>query len=177
MRGMYIYDNSDPAHPVRISRFSHVTSCDPVVVEGNYADVTLRGGTRCGGRNNLLEIIDVSDTRAPKLIASYPMDGPYGFGIDRGLLFICDGDTGLKLFDASEPKELKNVGGFSCIKTHDVILHHKIAVVIGQKGLYQYDYQDLMNVNKRNCYSRSGFLKCIERCMGKHGTLRIQDLV
>jgi hypothetical protein len=143
---MYIYDNSDPAHTVRISRFAHVTSCDPVVVEGDYAFVTLRGETRCSGRNNLSEIIDVSNTRAPKLIARYPMDGHYGLGIDRGLLFICDGDAGLKLFDASELKKLKKVSGFFGIKTHDDIIHHKIAIVVGQKGLYQYDYQDLMNV-------------------------------
>jgi hypothetical protein len=144
--GMYIYDNSDPAQPVKISRFAHVTSCDPVVVENNYAYVTLRGGTRCGGRNNSLEIINIGNIYNPELIASYPMDSPYGLGIDRGLLFICDGDSGLKLFDASKPKELKKVGGFSGIKTHDVILHNGIAIVVGQKGLYQYDYQDLESV-------------------------------
>jgi hypothetical protein len=144
--GMYIYDNRNPANPIQISRFSHVTSCDPVVVEGNYAYVTLRGGTRCGGRNNRLEIIDISNIYNPRLIADYPMDGPYGLGIDRGLLFICDGDAGLKLFDATDPYNLVPVLSFPDIKTHDVILHNEIAILVGREGLYQYDYKYFPNV-------------------------------
>jgi hypothetical protein len=144
--GMYIYDNSDPANPFQISRFSHVTSCDPVVVEGDYAYVTLRGGTRCRRGANRLEIIDISDIRNPELVADYPMDGPYGLGIDRGLLFICDGDAGLKWFDVSNPYDIRQTGGIPGITTHDVILHNELAIVVGQKGLYQYDYKDLEHV-------------------------------
>ncbi|MEX0290656.1 MAG: LVIVD repeat-containing protein, partial [Flavobacteriaceae bacterium] len=44
MRGMYIYDISSPATPSFISEFQHGTACDPVVVDGDYAYVTLRGG-------------------------------------------------------------------------------------------------------------------------------------
>ena len=142
-RGMYIYDNNDPAHPIQISRFAHVTSCDPVVVEDDTAYVTLRGGTRCGGQNNRLEIIDISNYSKPHLIADYPMDGPYGLGIDRGLLFICDGNAGLKLFDASDPKDLKLVRRFRGLKTLDVILHRDIAIVVGETGLHQYNYRAL----------------------------------
>ncbi len=32
--GMHIYDNTNPAKPVFLSRFDHVQSCDPVVVQG-----------------------------------------------------------------------------------------------------------------------------------------------
>jgi hypothetical protein len=144
--GMYIYDNKDPSNPVKISRFAHVTSCDPVVVEGSYAYVTLRGGTRCGGWNNRLEVIDISDIRHPKLIADYPMHGPYGLGIERGVLFICDGDAGVKLYDTTDPYNLKPVHSFPDIKTHDVILHNEIAMLIGREGLYQYGYTYFPNV-------------------------------
>ncbi len=144
--GMYIYDNSNPAEPDFISRFVHVTSCDPVVVEGNYAYVTLRGGTRCGGWNNRLDIIDISAITNPKLIADYPMNGPYGLGIDGGALFIADGSAGLKLFDASDPRNLKLIRDFRGIHPLDVILADERAIVVGKDGLYQYDYQDLENV-------------------------------
>jgi len=144
--GMYIYDNSNPAEPDFISRFVHITSCDPVVVEGNHAYVTLRGGTRCGGWNNRLEIIDISAITNPKLIAGYPMNGPYGLGIDGGALFICDGLAGLKLFDASDPRNLKLIRNFRGIHPLDVILADERAIVVGKDGLYQYDYQDLENV-------------------------------
>ncbi|HET8828856.1 MAG TPA: hypothetical protein VFM79_05925, partial [Pelobium sp.] len=42
--GMHIYDASNPLSPTKLSTYSHVTSCDPVIVEGNYAYVTLRSG-------------------------------------------------------------------------------------------------------------------------------------
>lgn len=43
MRGMYIFDISNPAVPAFVSEFQHGTACDPVVVDGDYAFVTLRG--------------------------------------------------------------------------------------------------------------------------------------
>ena len=45
MTGMFIYDISNPATPVAQGQFTHVRSCDPVIADGNYAYVTLRGGT------------------------------------------------------------------------------------------------------------------------------------
>lgn len=144
--GMYIYDNSNPAEPELISRFAHITSCDPVVVEGNYAYVTLRGGTNCGGREDLLEIIDISDIGNPVLVASYPMDGPFGLGIDGGVLFICDGEGGLKLFDVSNVHKLKLIDAIEDIFPFDVILDDKRAVVVEKYGLNQYDYQIPENV-------------------------------
>ncbi len=144
--GMYIYDNRNPAKPVLISRFAHITSCDPVVVQGNYAYVTLRGGTNCGGREDLLEIIDISDIKNPELAASYPMDGPYGLGIDGGILFICDGEGGLKLFDVSNVHQLRLIDVIEDIFPFDVILNSKRAVVVEKYGLNQYDYQVPENV-------------------------------
>jgi hypothetical protein len=44
------------------------------------------------------------------------------------------------------PHNLKPVHRFPGINTLDVILNHKMAVVVGKDGLYQYDYQDLENV-------------------------------
>ena len=34
MRGMYIYDITNPAVPTFVSEFQHGTACDPVVVDG-----------------------------------------------------------------------------------------------------------------------------------------------
>ncbi|MEM9987362.1 MAG: hypothetical protein AAF804_19895, partial [Bacteroidota bacterium] len=57
MNGMYIYSLSDPNEPNYVSEFQHVRSCDPVVVEGDFAYVTLRGGTPCGGFSNQLDVV------------------------------------------------------------------------------------------------------------------------
>ena len=61
MRGMYIYDISSPETPSFISEFQHGTACDPVVVDGDYAFVTLRGGNNCGATESGLFIVDISD--------------------------------------------------------------------------------------------------------------------
>jgi hypothetical protein len=139
--GMYIFDNTDPAHPKRISEFLHLTSCDPVVVEGDTAYVTLRAGTDCGGRANLLEIIDISFIFNPRLLVEYPMREPYGLGVEGDSLFICDGAAGLKLYDISDPHDLSLIDTYNGVYPLDVILTDKSVVVTGKDGLYQFSYQ------------------------------------
>jgi hypothetical protein len=142
MTGMYIFDNRNPARPRKICRFAHVTSCDPVVVEGHYAYVTLRGGSRCGGLKDQLQIIDIRNISNPRLVRTHRMQGPYGLGIDQGILFVCDGEGGLKLFDARDPENLQPLGIFYEIYPIDVILERQLAIVVGRGGLYQYDYRN-----------------------------------
>ncbi|MGC8802981.1 MAG: LVIVD repeat-containing protein [Bacteroidales bacterium] len=85
--GMLIYDLANPFQPQYITTYSHVRSCDPVVVEGNYAYVTLRTGTRCYGNVNRLDIVNISDIANPVLVKEYDMTNPHGLGIDNNLLF------------------------------------------------------------------------------------------
>ena len=80
-RGMYIYDITDPAFPAYVSEFQHGTACDPVVVDGDYAYVTLRGGNTCGAVESGLYIVDISTIENPTLAVQYPMDEPHGLGI------------------------------------------------------------------------------------------------
>jgi hypothetical protein len=148
--GMYIYDNSNPASPVQLSVYSHITSCDPVVVEGDYAYVTLRSGTPCQGFTNELNVVSVSNPSQPVLVKTYSMFNPHGLGIDRGTLFICDGDAGLKVYDASDVNAidshlLKHYGG---INAYDVIpLRDKnVLILVGAGGIYQYSYSDPENI-------------------------------
>ncbi len=142
--GMLIYDITNPASPSYISTFTHIKSCDPVVIEGNYAYVTLRTGTVCNGENSLL-VVDVSSPANPYLIKSYPMFNPHGLGIDNHTLFVCDGDAGLKVYDATDPQSIlqNQLAHFGDIKTYDVIPENGLLMLIGAGGLYQYDYSDL----------------------------------
>jgi len=148
--GMFIYDNSNPSSPVQISQYSHITSCDPVVVEGNYAYVTLRNGTRCQGFTNELQIIDISNLSSPSLVKTYSMYNPHGLGIDNGILFICDGDAGLKVYDATDINTIdKNLlKHYGSVQAYDVIplSSRNILIMIGLNGLYQYDYTNLEDI-------------------------------
>ncbi|MGI9548281.1 MAG: LVIVD repeat-containing protein [Flavobacteriaceae bacterium] len=142
MRGMYIYDISNPAVPEFVSEFQHGTACDPVVVDGDYAYVTLRGGSACGALESGLFIVDISDIRAPTLATSYPMDEPYGLGIKEEKLFICDGASGLKVYDKTDIEQLITLDHFEDIVTFDVIPMESYLLMVGEDVLYQYEYQD-----------------------------------
>ncbi|MDR3134236.1 MAG: hypothetical protein LBU42_09525 [Prevotellaceae bacterium] len=144
--GLLIYDIANPAAPARLSSVSHVLGCDPVVVQGNYAYVTIRGGNACGQNLNLLDIVDISNPAQPFLKTSFNMQSPYGLGIDGQALFICD--NGLKVFDASDPLKIgeRRLAHFSGISGVDVIPYNNTLILIGGDGLYQYDYSDLRDI-------------------------------
>ena len=140
MRGMYIYDISSPASPSFVSEFQHGTACDPVVVDGDYAYVTLRGGNNCGATESGLFIVDISDITTPTLAVSYPMDQPYGLGIKDEKLFVCDGSSGLKIYDKTDIQNLESLNHFKDIVTFDVIPREEMLLMVGDDVLYQYEY-------------------------------------
>ncbi len=145
--GMMIYDNSDPDFPRHTATMTHIVSCDPVVVENDIAYVTLRGGSGCRGSfTNQLDVINISDLKNPKLIVSHPMTSPYGLGIDNGTLFICEGSSGLKVFDATDANKIDLVDYIGEIDAFDVIPYNNTLLLIGQDGLYQFDYTDPENL-------------------------------
>lgn len=138
--GMYIYNISRPETPTFVSEFQHGTACDPVVVDDQFAYVTLRGGNDCGATESGLFVIDISDLNKPFEVKSYPMDGPYGLGIKDNLIFICDGDSGLKVYNKENVLDLKLVNHFKDIQTFDVIPLSAQLLMVGDKVLYQYEY-------------------------------------
>lgn len=142
--GMYIYDNSDPSNPTLLSRFNHAVACDPVVVSGKYAYVTLRDGTSCQGIVNELKVIDISDVRKPNLISTFNMHQPHGLSVQGNTLFLCDGNQGLKVFDITDKKNISKNLKFAdrdIRKAYDIIpnLENKTLIVVGKEGIFQYD--------------------------------------
>jgi hypothetical protein len=140
--GMYIYDITEPSNPSFISEFQHGTACDPVVVDGDYAYITLRGGNNCGATESGLFLVDISDISNPSLTATYPMEEPYGLGIMNNTLFVCDGSFGLKVFDTSNVPDLVAIQNFEDITTFDVIPLQDHLLMVGEGTLYQYSYSD-----------------------------------
>ncbi len=146
--GLLIFDLVNPQKPNQISSYDHLTACDPVVVDGQYAYVTLRTGTMCTNGQNLLEVIDISSVTNPYLVKSYPMFNPHGLGIDGNLLFVCDGAAGLKIYDKTDPLEIitNQLTHYPEIDTYDVIPLNNILMLVGTGGIYQYDYSDPDNI-------------------------------
>jgi len=146
--GMLIFDLADPQKPAYVSAYDHIRACDPVVVDGQYAYVTLRTGNMCNNGQNLLEVIDISSLANPYLVKSYPMFNPHGLGTDGDLLFVCDGAAGLKIYDKSDPLAIitNRIAHYPDFDTYDVIPMNGILMLVGKDGIYQYDYSDPENI-------------------------------
>ena len=146
--GMAIFDISNPSSPVSQTFFTHARSCDPVVVDDTLAYITLRTGNNCGGNLNCLDVVNIKDITKPTMVISYFMTNPHGLGKDGDLLFICDGFDGLKVYDAADPKQILGhlIYTYPNIKAFDVIPIGGILVLIGDDGLYQYNYSNVKNI-------------------------------
>jgi len=143
--GMQIFNNESPGRPYFLSEFSHARACDPVVADDKYAYVTLRDGTACESFTNQLDVVDIADLKAPRLVESYPMDNPQGLSKAGDILYICERDHGLKVFDASDPNKVDDnlLDHVKNIVAYDVIaLSDDHIIVVGDEGLYQFDTSD-----------------------------------
>ncbi|HIP59743.1 MAG TPA: hypothetical protein EYH01_04850 [Campylobacterales bacterium] len=152
MTGMYIYD----ADLEFISSFTHIKSCDPVVVQDGLAFVTLDASSSCqqSAGKNALQVLDVNDTRnIRKIYEDTTMWGPKGLGIDGDKLFVCDDRAGLKVYnvqkiDANETAGTKvdvnitlmdtnTIGDVNC---YDVIPYKYNLIVSDGDRVRQFDY-------------------------------------
>jgi len=68
------------------------------------------------------------------------MDGPYGLGVKDEKLFVCDGDSGLKVYDKTDVADLVALNHFEDINTFDVIPLETSLLMVGEDVLYQYEY-------------------------------------
>ncbi|WP_372776152.1 LVIVD repeat-containing protein [Mangrovibacterium sp.] len=148
--GMLIYSLELPESPTFIKQYTHITSCDPVVVQNDLAYVTLRDGGWCGQSVNRLDVIRMSDNYTELTeVATYPMVNPHGLGIDGDILFVCDGDAGLKVYDVADPESITQhkLASFPDIQATDVIPVGNYLFMIGEEGFYLYDYSSLQDIH------------------------------
>jgi hypothetical protein len=146
--GMYIYNVSNPDAPAASGQFSHARICDPVIADDNYAYVTLSSGSMCGGSLDELDILNLSDIAHPVLVKTYGMTNPKGLSKAGKYLFICDGDAGVRIFDASIVTALQQVKTIALKGTYDVITYEGRALIVAKDGLYQFDISDINHIRQ-----------------------------
>ncbi len=152
---LHIFEIAEDGIPVRKSETSYLkfsqdqTPCDPVISDGNHAFVTLSSsftliGT-CGRASeiNELRIYDINDLSNPVEVNSIGMENPKGLAYDGDLLFVCENDGGLKVFDKSNVLDLQLLHHFKGINTYDVIAKNGLLIVIGKGAIYQFDYSSI----------------------------------
>lgn len=153
--GMYIYNIDDGKNPKYVSEFTHVSSCDPVVVQNNIAYVTLHEGTECQGFANELDILDVSDITNPRLISKTAMSYPYGLAINDSVLYICEAEFGLTILNVANPVKPDTLSRFTDTQNHlyDVIYSENWLYITGKYMTTIIDVSDNRNPRHRVSFS------------------------
>lgn len=156
--GLFIYQIEADGKPSQISATPYFESwdlyrCDPVVTNDSFAYVTLNSLDRINRCGNTLEIdinelriYNIVDLTQPELLATYSMTAPKGVGLDGQTLFICDDTAGLKVFDVSDPLDIQLIRQFDNFTAFDVIPLNGLLLVVGPDNVYQFDYNDLDNI-------------------------------
>jgi len=141
--GMNIYNMDEPARPRFVSTYRHITACDPVVVSGNYAYVTLRDGMACQNTVNRLDVVDISNITSPQQVGQLNMLNPHGLAIRGTQLVVCEGANGIKSLTVDNPT-LPGVRQFlQDGHAVDVIAGPSSWVVTGDAGISQYELDGL----------------------------------
>ncbi len=152
--GVLIYDVTNPRSPEKVSEVDHVTSCDPVIANDQYAIATLRGGTPCNGNLNVLDIIDIEDLSNPTLVASRELINPYGLGFsntNENIVYVCDGYAVLKAYDISNLDMIEEVMFMEELHALDVIPREDNSlVVLTRQGIYQFDATNATNLVQKS---------------------------
>jgi hypothetical protein len=142
--GMLILERNDGYEPTYLSGIQHARGCDPVVVQGNYAYVTVRGNGNCGQANDELLVVDISTIESPRLHSSHAMSSPYGLGVRGETIMICDGPAGLRIFDKSDLYKIteNEIATISGIDAYDIIPFDDTFILSTSEGVFQYDYSN-----------------------------------
>jgi len=148
--GMHIFNATDAANPVKLSTYAHVFACDPVVVQGKYAYVTLRTGSTCRQAVNQLEVVDIEDPTNPKQVSVFPMQNPHGLSVSGNNLFLCEGIYGIKSFNITNKTKIGDnlLQHIKDLKSFDVIAGPKSLILTGDDGVYQFNYIDASNLKQ-----------------------------
>lgn len=145
-QAMLVYDISVPERPLMLSEYNHFVGCDPVVVQDTLAFVTLRTSGCRPSTENTLDIVNIKNPTQPTLVASYNLESPYGLGVDGELLFVCEGENGMKVFNVRDPFNPVMLRNYQDVDAYDVITNQGVLVLTGKQGIVQYDYSDYNNI-------------------------------
>ena len=92
---MFIYSLANPEVPTKVATVAYfVRGNDPVVALDTVAYSTVRN--QFGG---VLNCFNIKNINQPVIVNSLPMINPYGLGIKNTALYVCEADSGIKVFN------------------------------------------------------------------------------
>lgn len=143
-RGMYIFTRADPTRPRQIAKIEHARACDPVVVSGSTAFVTLRGGNRCGQAPDELLCVSIKDPSQPEVVATKPLQTPWGLAVQDNGLYVSHGENGYSLLDISQSDNPTIRATWADEATRDFLWFGNTLFVLGDDNVSIYDVTDPM---------------------------------
>lgn len=138
---MYIYSTANPELPKKLSETTYfVRGHDPIVAVDSVAYTTVRN--EFGG--GVLNCFNIKDISSPLNVNRYGMANPYGLGIKDSALYVCEADSGIKVFNIAKAylpvlkKEIK----FN-ETAYDVIVKSNILICYIKGGVSLFDIADI----------------------------------
>lgn len=154
---MYIYELNNQKVPVKTSvtdyEFFGAEFCqrDPIAVNDQYAFTSLSSVvvSECGNFNafNEVRIFNIEDLENVRHINTIPMESPKGIGLDGNHLFVCEQTNGIKVYDISDVGSPQMLHHFSGYNAYDLIARDGLLIVVGEKKLYEYDYNNIEDMS------------------------------
>jgi hypothetical protein len=105
-----------------------------------------------------LIVYDISNIYAPEAICEVQLTGPRGLAVDydKKMLFVCDGPSGIKALDITNPRGVKllysalSLPGVGRIDSYDCMVRDGRLIVVGSSGIYQmgYDHERFTFISK-----------------------------
>lgn len=135
--GVVIYSIANPNNPTLVSTYAHVTSCDPVVAQNNFAYSTLRTASRCNRGVNRLDVINITNMAQPLRELSLQMANPQGLGITQDFLFVCD-NSNIRSYSLSNPSSPEHITDMYFEGCFDVIINGDVLIATSSTGVRQY---------------------------------------
>jgi hypothetical protein len=150
--GMFVYQIKSDGRPEYKGEFEHTTGCDPVVANEQYAYVTVHSGVRCNSTFplNTLAILSMADPAKPALVKSYSMSNPLGLGLRGNVLYLCEQESGLKVFDVRDPQNIVQLEHYKDVHALDVIVLPETLLLLSPQNVYQYNYGERGVLNLRS---------------------------
>ncbi len=147
---MEIWDVETPTSPRRLDVYTHTTSCDPVYPKGDVAYVTLRTGDErlCPGDINALVTLNIEDFSNVIETSQTQMISPFGMTSNEDILYVGEGQNGLKMFDISNAQQPSLIKFDQGIEAYDIITHPSNpnqVLIAGPNGLGQYMIDDALD--------------------------------
>lgn len=138
---MYIYSTANPELPKKLSEATYfVRGHDPIVAVDSVAYSTVRN--EFGG--GVLNCFNIKDISTPQNVNRVGMTNPYGLGIKDSALYVCEADSGIKVFTIAKAYTpiLKNQIRFN-ETAYDVIVKNNILICYIKGGVSLFDIADL----------------------------------